>query len=370
MARLIKPIFTIAILLTAGFYSYQTAYGWRILAQTNELFAVGTVGSEHSYLYRIDPATGETTLIGDTGLNNCTGLDFTPDDKLKAFCEFREDAEVVSKGLLEAGAAVELNIDDGAGEWAVPHGISNNISDITIREDGVLFSYEKIDIDNLHQHQKEDDFMAMLIGNPNIDSQHIGLAAWGDSELKAFANVDDESWMFKLDSETGAATPLGTLSFPDSLGDQLSQDISTRAEPDLIQFASVDRARIAGVDIPTSNTTSAAVIGYAFREQDADFAALLFKSDGVVMKASPTNSQNGILVGDWAAIALIDADTRQIDYIVELQNPGFAIQAIALRPRSLAQVPTLSEWGLITTAILLFAGGLVFFIRRKPRVLV
>jgi len=58
-------------------------------------------------------------------------------------------------------------------------------------------------------------------------------------------------------------------------------------------------------------------------------------------------------------------ETGQVDYIVELQNEeDREIRGIALRQRAPATVPTLSEWGLIATAVLLLAGAL-YFLRRR-----
>lgn len=366
MAKIKNLLLVLAVLLIAGFYSYQSAYGWRIIGQTNELFAVGTKAeSEHSYLYKINPVTGETALIGDTGFNNCTGLDFTSDDKLKSFCEFRDDPQTLTNNIIAAGATVELDIDDGAGEWAVPHGVTNSISDITIREEGSLFSYENLETDNLHRHDEEDDFMAMLVGNPEIDSEYLGMSSWGLSDLKVAASVDDTPWYFSVDPETAAVTSLGALSFPDAIGAAAALDISNRAVAlEDIEFISMDR--IAGVDIPQDQDTktSAGITGYAFEEENADQAVLMAT---ISEEKEAEASARGIQRVDWAAIGLLDQETLEVDYIVDLQNPGFIIQAIALRPLPPSQVPTLSEWGLIATAILLFAGALFFF-RRKSAI--
>ena len=364
MAKFSKLFLVIIVLLTAGFGSHQLVYGAELVAQTNELFAVGTVeGTEHSYLYTIHPVTGEIALIGDTGLNNCTGIDFNSEGKLKALCETRDEELVSSKGLLAGnGVICELDTETGEALWTVPHGLSNNISDIAIREDDVLFSYENLDIDNLHRHEDISDFGAQFIGLPDIEALDHGLAVWGDQDLKVAANVSGTPTLFEVNADTGEANALGALNFPDAFGGEANATIASRASVEEVQFASMDTFRIAGVDLPSANTLSAIGAGYAFAESQADFAALMFTQTG--MTALPEASTSGFATG-WAAIGLVDLETLQVDYIVEVQNPGLVIQAIALRPRPLAQVPTLSEWGLITTAILLFVGGLVFFIRNQ-----
>jgi len=121
MAKLSKLVLIITVLLTAGFYNYQPAYGWDLTAQSNEIFAVGQVnGTEYSYLYTIHPVTGNITMIGDTGLNNCRAIDFNSEGKLKALCEVR-DAEMLTTKLMPVGGGViaELDTEDGTALWAV-----------------------------------------------------------------------------------------------------------------------------------------------------------------------------------------------------------------------------------------------------------
>ena len=364
MARLSKLFLVMAVLIVSGFYTYQSAFGWKIVDQTNELFAVGTVeGTVKSYLYTIEPKTGETTLIGDTGLNNCTGIDFNSEGKLKAICETRLEADVSTKGpvVAETPVIAELDIESAGFEWAVPHGISNNISDITIAYDGRLFSYENLETDRIHRHEKANDFQAMLVGTPGIEAFDHGLATWGDQELKVAANVEGSPWYFAVDAKTAEVTPMGPLSFPDFFGAQASQDISTRVTLETVQFASMDSVKLLRVDV-SPNTFSALAAGYAFRESQADFAALMIKDAG--MTAQPEASTSDLIPASWAAIGLIDVETLQVDYIVEVQNPGFAIRAIALREIAPAQVPTLSEWGLISLVVLLGLVGFITIIRK------
>ena len=274
----------------------------------------------------------------------------------------RQGGEVDSKtNALEAGIPVvaELDVDDGGLSWAVPHGVSNYISDITIREDGTLFSYENLKESNLHRHEEADDFQAIFITNPGIEAFDHGLAAWGDAELKVAANVDSTPSLYSVDSETGDVKLLGAFSFPDAIGVAAAKGISTRAEPALIQFASMDTRRIAGVDIPPTNTLSAAAIGYAFDENDADFAVLMKKSDMVASPAFETAE-----AGDWIAIGLIDLETLSVDYIVELPDAPVVVEAIAVRILPTREVPALSTAGIIVTGAVLLLVGLVFYKRK------
>lgn len=338
--------------------THKNAFGWDEFVKTNELFAVGTMdGESESYLFKIDPLSGELTMIGDTGLNNCTGLDFTPDDKLKVFCTLREGSELLTTTNHELLAVTaEADIDDGTGLWAVPHGLSNYISDITIDDQGVLFSYENLETDNLHRHELENDFEGVFVGEPDIDSNNVGLAAWGDSDIKAVANVDDQLWLFTIDAKTAETTPTKQLTLA-GLGLQGAQNISTRAEAAGIHAASMDSIKLFGGRGFGFGAASRAGI-YAFDEEDSEFAGLFFTESGPIAIESDIR-----FIPLSTEIALIDVETGFVDYVVQLQDEGYDIDAIAVRPIPQRQVPTLSEWGGIILAALMLIGTLIYLRR-------
>ena len=150
------------------------------------------------------------------GLNNCNGIAFSPEGKLKAVCETRTDVEASTSGLLATGTPVvaELNIDDGGADWAVAHGASNNISDITIDEDnGMLFSYENLDSDKINIHQP-DDFQAVQLGESMIEGAFHAMSLWLAKDLKVATNVDGPK-LFVIDPQTGEATFKTDLELPE-----------------------------------------------------------------------------------------------------------------------------------------------------------
>ncbi len=371
MAKLHKLFLVITVLLTTGFYNYPSAFGWETITQTHELFAVGrwttalVAGTaaeteKHMKLYTVNPVTGEVTMIGDTGLNNCTGIDFDSAGKLKALCETRDEEILSTKGGLVAGVAVvaELDTETGAARWTVPHGVSNNISDIAIRADDALFSYENLDADALHKHEEANGFQAMFIGSPTIEAGYHAMAFWGELDIKVAGNVDGTPSLFIVNSETGATQVVGALSFPDAFVVTGNADIASRASIELIEFVSMDSIRLAGVDLPSVNTLSGDTVQHAFAENQADFAVIL----GTSAKAGSETTTRYV---EGASIALIDEGTRQVDYIVDLQNAeGIEFGGLALRQRPPAQVPTLSEYGMIIAAALLLVGALIFMRRR------
>ena len=363
MFRLSRILSILAIFILSVLYTNISSHAWTGFAANNELFAVGTAnGTEWSYLYKINPLIGELTLLGDTGHNNCTGLDFTPEGKLKATCETRDGNGIESSTNAVAGTpvALELNSDDAFPEWAVPHGISNLISDITIADDGVLYSYENLKEDNLHMHLEADDFLAQLIGNPGIETLDLGLAAWGDAELKIAANTGTPS-LYSVDTETADVKLIGALSFSEGFGLATMQEIATRVKLDEIEFASMDAIKLDGAVAAVAISTSAEPAGYAFAEEDADFAVLLTTSDERVLSTADTRIAGSEV---WAGIALLDVETLSVDYVVEVDLAPVVVDAIAVRRLPTRNVPALSTTGFMVTAGVLLIIGIIFY-RRK-----
>ena len=366
MFRLSRIFTVLAVFLLSVLFTNTESHAWTVFAAESEIFAVGTAdGSEWSYLYKINPLTGELILLGDTGHNNCTGLDFNPEGKLKATCEVREGNGVEFNTNAVAGTPVvlELDSDDSFPEWAVPHGISNFISDITIADDGVLYSYENLKQDNLHMHLEENDFLAQFIGNPGIKALDLGMAVWGgDEKLKIAANTGTPS-LYSVDSKTADVELIGALNFPADFQVATMQEIATRVKLDAIDIISMDstRGRIAGVDIPNTNSTSAVAGSYAFAENDADFAVLLTTSDERVLTAADTRIAGSEV---WAGIALLDVETLSVDYIVDVDLTPVEVDAIAVRRIPPRTVPTLSTTGIVVAGTALLLIGLIFY-RRK-----
>jgi IPTL-CTERM motif len=363
MTRLSKLVLVITVLVIPGFYSYQSAYGWEAVAQTYELFAVGTVeGTEKSYLYTIHPVTGEITMIGDTELNNCKAIDFNSEGKLKAFCEARDEDAVTTKGLVAGGAVIaELDTETGRATWAVPHGATNNISDIAIRDDDVLFSYENLETDNLHRHEETTDFQAMFIGSPGIEAQYHGMSHWNDINVKVAANVEGMPGLYSVNVETGESVLKTELTFPAETEVVMSAENATRfVMAEGVQILAMDKVNFPVGGVATASTKNI-LGGYAFAETQAEFAVLIGMNEKQEKRETVSTRDLGIL--DWAAIVLIEAESGLVDYMVPIET-DVQVMGIALRQRAPAQVPTLSEWGLIATAVLLFAGALVFMRRR------
>lgn len=351
---LCAALVAVCLVVLAGVHS---SYAWRTFVKTNQLFAVGQFGSEWSYLYEINPLSGELRLIGDTGLNNCTGLDFTPEGKLKTFCELREDGELDNRNGVMAtpGVTAELDPDDGFPEWAVPHGISNIISDISINDSGELFSYEDIEVERVHKHLEENDFMADLVGETGIKAEDHAIAFWADGKLKMAANTGTPAW-YSIDTNSGAASQIAELSFP-SLEVLTTSSSQTRIiEPSDIHFGSMDSVEFDERAVLSEFNTRAGI--YAFNETDAEFVVLMYPEVNGIDAAVSTRLIGGPVVG------LIDAETTQVDFIVDIQG-GVDVTAIAVRKIEPRPIPTMSEWSMIVTSAVLLLCAAYFISRRK-----
>jgi len=105
---------------------------------SSDLFGLTGSGNSPSSLYFIDPATGAYSLIGSTGFNRCSGMDFDSFGTLFATCDRPSDGLVV---------LVTIDVNTGLATELGPTGVEafaprDAISDISFRtSDGVLFGY-------------------------------------------------------------------------------------------------------------------------------------------------------------------------------------------------------------------------------------
>ena len=348
-----------------------------IIGKNSKIFAVGSDENWWSYLFTIDPLKGTLHLVGDTGFNNCRGLDFTPEGKLKAFCEERQDAAPGNNSLRAVAAGVTLELDTNSGDplWVVPTGISNAVQDIAIRRDGVLFSHEKSQPSLLYKHLKEDDFQAILLGPSGVEAEYAGLAVWELKDLKIAANTG-VPMLYDVDPTSGAATPAGKLIFPGEVVNSVSRLISSRY--DQVQIVSMDSIKFQATDeaAPAAPRAEAE----PFEETDAEFIVLLALFDDKLTDEKFLNPIGNAQM----ALALIDMDTMTVGYIKELNTGGMSIvaasdpatearlisgdiflEAITIRLNQPRPIPTMSEWAMIAMSCGLGLLGLFAIRRRK-----
>lgn len=343
------------------------------------LYAVGSDEIGHSYLFTINPSNGNLNMVGDTGHNNCRGLDFTPDGKLKAFCEERVDVAPANNSQRAVAAGVTLELDPNSGEpvWVVPTGISGAVQDIAIRKDGVIFSHELSKPSLVHKHLEEDDFQAMTLGPSGVETEYLGMAAWGLDTVKIAANTG-VPMLYEVDSSSGAAAALGELNFPGDVVNSTSRFAEEMYEK--VQVVSMDTVEhrvnievIGGLAVTRNGVVP-------FQEEDAEFIALLAIFDDKLTDSKFINPAENVTM----ALALIDADTNSVGYITDLNTEiipivglsdqasterniegGIFLEAIAVRQIEPRPIPTMSEWGVISTALFLGILALIALKRRS-----
>ena len=102
------------------------------------LYGAAHSGTGESFLYQVDPATGEATEVGPIGFQGCSGMDFDASGTLYATCKSAQGNLVL----------ITIDQDTGAGQLVGDSGIALRGdaleigSDISFRNsDGVLFGY-------------------------------------------------------------------------------------------------------------------------------------------------------------------------------------------------------------------------------------
>jgi len=227
---------------------------------------------------------------------------------------------------------------------------------VAIREDGAMFSIENVESVRLHTHVDENDFQAMFIGETGLEALDHGLAFWGADELKIAANVDGPK-LYTINTKTGSVVLEDALIFPGILTASANSVSPREIKLEEIHFGSMDKVNSPLVQADGTVLAKGAI--HAFAEADADFAVQMFK-------AGAEAENKGLINGpiSWAAIGLMDSDTLQVDFIVEIQGEA-EVRAIAVREREPNPIPTMSEWGLIITATALFAFAIIFLLRRN-----
>jgi IPTL-CTERM motif len=310
----------------------------------HRVFLVGNdYTSGKSYLYELTLIDG-LRMIGDTGVNNCRGIDFNSEGKLMALCETRDQNSTP--------VTVQLDIQYGGFEWAAEGGISDRVSDITIGDDGVLYSLEVKAEEKLNKHPKENDFFAMLVGYPDIGAEYHALGDGGVEDcIKTAAFVGGNPKFFKIDPETGATQFIADLEFT-----ELSSVES-------LEFAAMDK-----LNFPANDNIDVAVSAELhpaeFTETEAEFIVLLNYKEVKEESGGMVTTNNAEF--SESLIALLDTDTYTLAHhkYNESQEP-IIFQAIAVMERGPRPIPTLSEWGLIAMAGILGIVGFMVIRRRK-----
>ena len=176
-----------------------------------------------STLHRLDPGSGASTPIGPVGFERCGAMDFDAAGRLFATCERIGTSVAI---------LVRINLRTGSGSEIGPTGIGGAISDISFRNDGVLFAYHVSSnpTDNLYTLNTASG-AASLVGDTGLSfDAGNSLAFDRDGSLLHTAYVLPS--INRMSQTTGAPTLIGTVTFPPLL-----------AEP---RFSAMDLNKVTG----------------------------------------------------------------------------------------------------------------------------
>ncbi len=273
-----------------------------------QLYGLGNDGpSGLSTLYRINEETGLAIPIGNTGFERCGGMDFNPfGGGVYALCSRADGSNI--------GVLVLINRNSGAGEEVGPTGISDRIGDISFRNsDGVLFA-ENVANDPQHTLYTIDiqTGQATLVGDTGLAFTGGNGMTFNNAGTLLLQSTDAGSTplLYAMDQTTGQAVIIRSVIFPPPLTEQ-DRFKALKLDPETGIIMGVYTG--AGSDEPT-------------------FLATLDPTNGVVTRIGPTEQ---------------------------------TLDAIAFLPQT--TIPTLSEYGMIATAIVLLIGALAFLKRRQAK---
>jgi hypothetical protein len=192
-----------------------------VIGSSLPVYAQGTVlyGSRYAgedgpaTLYRIDPATGDATVIGPIGFERCGGMDFNAVGTLFATAEQTDGSDT--------SVLITINPMTGAGTEVGEIGaaLAETFFDISFRNsDGILFSstfYENfvgcIALNTINTATG----MGTLIGD-TLTCAPGNAIAFSPTDILFHCNVDNDGMLYTLNQSTGQATNVTPLHFPGS----------------------------------------------------------------------------------------------------------------------------------------------------------
>jgi len=294
-------VITVLLLVSSSFAQSQILYG----AATGQ-----TSGNQPSSLYILNPDTGAATLIGPIGFNGVTGLEFLPDGRLIGSANADDDVSAIA-------VLIEINRNTGAGSLIGILGNENienecaRMPDIAFDSNtGQLFGYSDFCFNvleglNLINPNNAD---VTIIGPSGFDDGGNALAVRSNGTI--FGTPIDANGLITLNRFTGAGTVI-----PVSIG-----------------------------NVPNA------------------------------INAMDFNPNTGVLFGSFKDFDDIIGNGTSESYLVTINTANgvptivgqtvLGLDAIVFGG-AVSPVPTLSEYALIATAILLLAGSVLVLRRRQ-----
>ena len=197
---------------------------------------------------------------------------------------------------------------------------------------------------------------SMFVGQPGIEGIGNALFFWGDETVKLVTWVDEANQVYELDKGTAQPTFVTNL----QVFDNTNGLMAPVEEAPCVMFAADaieagDAEFILSLNSKDENTTTRKTLPTRYE------AAGLFE---MAAAGRVDVSAEGAVAAN-VALGFIDLDTGIAELKTLLVHDNYVVDGLAVRQIRPAQVPTLSEWGLIATALILFAGGMYVLVRKK-----
>lgn len=299
-----------------------------------------------SVLYSLDPNTGQPTEIGVIeGYTRCTGLDIHPQTgEFFAVCiisEINGEPGLLTNNGVFINYLLKLNPDTGqpteVGLLELSRG--DFVSDISFRSDGTLFAHLNA------QFFDEAEVVANTIGANSL----------------AIINTDNAN--VNILGETGVKDNFSAIGFTDT--DTLLQCTDNENIPGSVYTLNQTTGQgtfLEDLVYPIEFLGGNLISSKDFDLFNDQFFAIL-NHEGFNPPA-PMVETNGLIDGQF--LITINQDSGLIDSIGFIADPENQFGAIAVRGQAppIAEVPTLSEYGLIVTVVMLL-GAAVLFLRRR-----
>lgn len=331
------------------------AIGTEVITPTPKAFVIGDeIGTDatpflESVLYSIDPATAVATMIGAIeGFTRCTGLDIHPQTgEFFAVCEKVDEngeepilltnGEEFNAYLLVLDQATAAPLEVGA----IQLSRGDFISDISFRQDGTLFAHLNSEFANEENEVTTNTIAANSLGIINTQSAALTILGPTGSE---------DSW--------------SAIGFEGS--GLLVQSTDNRSVPsvaNVLDQTSGDSSLLTGFNFPVDFNGWVIIASKDFDNSSNQFYGLLAHLSDTI-EPDPDVTANAVEDGNY--LVTINHATGQIFDIGLIAGIDNQFGALAVRSELIInEVPTLSEYGLIATVVLLLGASVVFLRRRQ-----
>lgn len=302
-----------------------------------------------SALFLINPGTGQPAFIGPiTGYTQCTGLDIHPETgQFFAVCDLNGDfgdEVLLTRNGVFGPHLLTLDPTTGQptdiGELELSRG--DSVSDISFRSDGTLFAHlnasgfvngdSETTTNTINANSlaiiDTNNANVTILGETGIEDFFSAIGFTGqDILLQCTDNQEIDNVVNVLNQNNGSASFLENLIFP----------------------AEFDNLRI--------------LTSKDFDLFSGHFFAILISASDRELAEAVTNN----IAPEGNFLTTINPDNGQVEVIGPITlglDEQYGAIAVLAEPQPIAEVPTLSEYGLIVTVVMLL-GAAVLVLRRR-----